>query len=169
MEGVISIDTDALKNRHQSFFGLDHTVLLFLHRASDFINMYSEVALITGLFAFEVQFNITYDQIRTYQGLPHHVNWVSLHDKIDILQKDGIIGTSDYQLLMDLKEVRNRLAHAGWNKLESEMQKESIISRWKMSNSHFIAGRLSHIGSIFIIMKIINTIMTLHEIWKKYK
>ncbi len=64
VKSIRNVDLSKLQDIQARLVVLDPDVLLFLHRASDFINRYSEVAAIIALFALELQVERTYKQLK---------------------------------------------------------------------------------------------------------
>lgn len=54
VEGITTVDKGNLENQFQRIKDLHFDVLLYLRRASDFLNLYSEIAVITALFGLEL-------------------------------------------------------------------------------------------------------------------
>ncbi len=97
---------------------LDEDVLMFLHRASDFTDKYSEVTAVNALFGLEIAINIAYRKFQKY--LPPEEEVENVREKIDALHGSDIITShKDIRLLLALVSVRNKLAHVKWTRIKT--------------------------------------------------
>jgi hypothetical protein len=159
--------------------GLDYTVLLYIHRASDFINLYAEVAVITALFGLELQVNKVYDHLEEC-GLicsKRESKCVEgLYDKICNLKLNDFIKDEErLKILLALTGLRNKLAHVKLNKLKTaevcgcdNKKIDKLQNILGLKDDDFIdyrgESRLKHLPSERLIDAIIDSITFLRSI-----
>lgn len=175
-----ALNDQELKDSFNKLVGLHYTVLLYLHRASDFINRYSEVAVVTALFGLELQVNKIYEKLEEDGKIKGKVPLrciEGLHNKICNLNKNGFIKEkNDLQWLLALVGLRNKLAHVDLGKLKrsdvcdcEDKRIDSLMTLLELKeedfyNSSVDKSRLKHGPSKKLINRVIEAIVVLHNI-----
>lgn len=176
---ITARNNNELKRWFGKFYSLNDIVLLFIHRASDFVNVYSETSIINALFALESQVNITYTKVqKSKPSLPRPDELDTQHKVCKLENKIKRSGYSIWKLLA-LIRLRNKLAHSEWGEIltakvqscpdKGRRSEKLLIKKLGLTRKHFKISaegqlRLTHKSSRLILTDVIDAIIVLNNI-----